>query len=1572
LSSKRGHRAAHVYWLLALTFVLVTCGTGIASAAQDDSDFSPAAAQLSDAPQVAGAYIVVLERSTENPGNVAAAQTNERGGDLGFVYRHALKGYSVENLSQADVTALRADPQVKYVIPDAVVEAAEGECEESKQECGSGGTGEANGEGEGGEGEEQSEQIVPPGVNRVFAPENGLLDIDGVDDVRIDADVAGLDSGYDITHPDLNVFFRTNCVPLDETSTFSGCIDNSGSPGNDHGTHASGTIGAIDNGFGVVGVAPGVRLWSVRVLGNNNAGLWSWTIGGLDWVLAHSSQIEVAHMNISGGKMPAVETEIPKLVEKGIVVVAAAGNNAVDATLKTPASNPDAITTAGLADYDGKPGGKSGTTCSNQGADDGPYWATNWGSPIDIAAPATCVLSTIRNGKYAGTFNGTSFAGPHVAGAAAVLASQSNPETKADVEAIREELIDEGSLDWRDISEDGHIEPVLDISGSPSTKTEAATGAVTRIDGSRATLTGALNGRGLATKYKFEYGPTTEYGQSFPSPEKELGAEARYTEVSEVLENLEPDQLYHYRLVAINSSGTVYGVDKTFITASWRLRRESEPTSIEQSWLSEISCPDPQTCIAVGHYKPTSSSQQTLTYLGAGTQWQLRTVPLPSEGKLHTLRDVSCISASFCMAVGFGEDKAGHPKPFAASWNGEAWTTQEVPGWFESEEHKFSELSGVSCVTTSECMAVGWYRNSGGTGRNYSVLWNGSSWTKLATPNQEPLEKSVLEDVSCPIAQYCVAVGWANKAASSKVILTWSGSSWKEGKAAAGTGRALMAIDCTSASHCVSASSDPGYVETWNGSSWTGKSLPIPSYANNVSMEGVDCVTPNYCVAVGQAAMKSNGVRVPLAEVWNGSTWSVQGAARNTSAAVGVLSGVACLSPRSCTAVGWSWASGARQPVIQNRIAPPDYQSSFGSTGSGNGQLKRPQGAAVDAEGNVWVADSENHRVQKFNSKGEYVTQFGTKGIGDGQLNTPSDIAITSGGDLWVVDKGNDRIQKFNSKGEYLAKFGSSGTGNEQFQDPWGIAISPSGSIWVSDDVAGRIKEFSATGTFIRTVGTSGVGNGQFQGPMGIAVDSGGNVWVVDFSNRRVQKFSSTGTYLSQFGTKGSGDGQFEGARAIDVMPSGNLVVTDRWLGRIQEFTSQGAFIAEFGLGKVDEPEGITVDAGGGIYIVNAHGNSIGKWVQPGRPSVTTAASQIGEGSATLNATVNPSGLGTTYQFEYGPTTSYGSTAPVAPSEIAAGTSGVKVSKGVTGLGGLTTYHYRIVATNEFGVTVGADSTFLTLPVLQSSFGSTGSGNGQLKRPQGAAVDAEGNVWVADSENHRVQKFNSKGEYVAQFGTKGIGNGQLDTPSDIAITSSGDLWVLDKGNDRVQKFNSKGEYLTKFGSSGTGNGQFQDPWGIAIAPSGSIWVSDNQTSRIQEFNSSGTFVRSVGSSGEGNGQFKGAMGIAVDSSNNVWVVDRANNRVQKFSSTGAYLSQFGTKGSGDGQFEGARAIDIMPSGNIVVTDRWLKRVQLFSSSGGYLLQFGGGLVGETEGIAVGSNGAIYVINASGNLVRKWL
>jgi subtilisin family serine protease len=232
----------------------------------------------------------------------------------------------------------------------------------------------------------------------------------------------------------------------------------------------AGTIGAIDNGEGVVGIAPGARMWAVKVLSGGGTGLESWIIAGVDWVTAHASEIEVANMSLGCGcAMPALDTAINKSVEAGVVYVVAAGNNHSDAKTFSPANNPNVITVSALADYDGEPGGKSSYTCELYGSDDTSATFSNYGSTVEVVAPGVCILSTVPGNQYA-YLSGTSMASPHVAGAAAILASQKNPANKAEVEAIRSTIMSAGNLEWTDNSGDGVKEKLLDVKNETTFK----------------------------------------------------------------------------------------------------------------------------------------------------------------------------------------------------------------------------------------------------------------------------------------------------------------------------------------------------------------------------------------------------------------------------------------------------------------------------------------------------------------------------------------------------------------------------------------------------------------------------------------------------------------------------------------------------------------------------------------------------------------------------------------------------------------------------------------------------------------------------------------------------------------------------------------------------------------------------------------------------------------------------------------------------------------------------------------------------------------------------------------------
>jgi subtilisin len=373
-------------------------------------------------------HIVMLKPGTPAVVDVAAEISRSSGGRIGYVYENVLQGFSI-TVPAAAVAAIQRNPNVLSIEPDLAVTTFA--------------------------------QVVPTGVRRSMA-DYGKLSINSTDDYRVDADVAVLDTGIDVDHPDLNVVGGVNCLyttggpPARRTAY----CENSETGDDDqyHGTHVAGTIAALDNGYGVAGVAPGARLWAVKVLDSQGSGSLSGIIAGIDWVVTQGN-IEVINMSLGGsGSSDAMNKAVANAVKNNVTVVVAAGNSNADAAGFTPANAPDAITVSALADFDGLPGAKSNPTCRTD-QDDTNANFSNWGTTVDIAAPGVCILSTIpvERGSY-GTISGTSMAAPHVAGAAAILASNGHKPP-----AIRTMLLSSGNYGWTDNSGDGVKEPLLDI-----------------------------------------------------------------------------------------------------------------------------------------------------------------------------------------------------------------------------------------------------------------------------------------------------------------------------------------------------------------------------------------------------------------------------------------------------------------------------------------------------------------------------------------------------------------------------------------------------------------------------------------------------------------------------------------------------------------------------------------------------------------------------------------------------------------------------------------------------------------------------------------------------------------------------------------------------------------------------------------------------------------------------------------------------------------------------------------------------------------------------------------------------
>lgn len=436
-------------------------------------------------------YIVVFRDDVQDPRGLARALAAANGFQLRHVYGSALKGFSA-TMPPGLAQVLAGDPDVVSVEQDLVAHAVT--------------------------------QSLPTGIQRIDVPGNSIAAIGGSAS-NVNADVAVIDTGiaWAWQGSELNIAGGVDFVGGGGSCSFS----STGSPGDDistsgHGTHVSGTIAAIDNQMGVVGVAPGARLWAVRVLDANGSGAFSDVIAGIDCVTAHADTIEVANMSLSGiGSLDALRQAIQESVAKGVVYVVAAGNeardiygsdgivndesNAPNESMRCylfgsgckgdsiPAAYPEVMTVSALADSDGQPGGQGPNT--SYGADDtlatfSNYSAnvdadnpvTSQGAAIDVAAPGVSILSLANDGTGLAIMSGTSMASPHVAGAVALYIAANGRDVAhsdrstgadgildaADVYAIRQAVIDhaEGNGDLPSTDPDNNNEAVVNVADS--------------------------------------------------------------------------------------------------------------------------------------------------------------------------------------------------------------------------------------------------------------------------------------------------------------------------------------------------------------------------------------------------------------------------------------------------------------------------------------------------------------------------------------------------------------------------------------------------------------------------------------------------------------------------------------------------------------------------------------------------------------------------------------------------------------------------------------------------------------------------------------------------------------------------------------------------------------------------------------------------------------------------------------------------------------------------------------------------------------------------------------------------
>jgi hypothetical protein len=363
--------------------------------------------------------------------------------------------------------------------------------------------------------------------------------------------------------------------------------------------------------------------------------------------------------------------------------------------------------------------------------------------------------------------------------------------------------------------------------------------------------------------------------------------------------------------VGTYSTGTLYlNLAETYVHGKWRLGPDFGVIGELPSGFLQVSCTGSTACVAVGgtqiFFGALGSGPSMLAATWDGATWTLFEPADPRGAIGGILYGVSCPSASNCKAVGSASNLA-----IAESWDGKRWRADPLPAPTDSS---FAQLQAVSCAATGTCTAVGQFFD-GTENRPLIDVLNGNKWTLQAAAFPAGAANAMLSGVSCTAASACVAVGnyGLNDGTTAALAERWDGISWIEAAVPAPAGAtwaALSSVACESSTACIAVgnySPDGGITtltlaESWDGSAWTILASNNPAGASYASLETVSCTAAVTCMAVGQSSDGNNAS--PLAEIWDGTAWSLDSPPNPPGATGSTLHGVSCTSATVCMAVG--------------------------------------------------------------------------------------------------------------------------------------------------------------------------------------------------------------------------------------------------------------------------------------------------------------------------------------------------------------------------------------------------------------------------------------------------------------------------------------------------------------------------------------------------------------------------------------------------------------------------------------------------------------------------------------------
>jgi len=610
----------------------------------------------------------------------------------------------------------------------------------------------------------------------------------------------------------------------------------------------------------------------------------------------------------------------------------------------------------------------------------------------------------------------------------------------------------------------------------------------------------------------------------------------------------------------------------------------------------------------------------------------------------------------------------------------------------------------------------------------------------------------------------------------------------------------------------------------------------------------------------------------------------------------------------------------------------PIYQ--FGQYGTDIDKMIDPMGMDIDNQGTIYVSDCGNNRIKLMSINGSLVETLPHKQ--SIELSCPQGVSLASDGSIYVSDTGKHRVVGFDSAGNVTTIIGKQGSGNGQFNEPIGVEFNKD-RIYVADSGNNRIQVFDINGTFQFAFGEYGSEPGKFNVPSDIAIDDGNFIYVTDSFNNRVQKFDSQGQFVKSWGTYGSYSGQFAEPRNIDY-DNGEIMVADLVNHRIQAFDTDGNYLYQFGRHPPSAHEGNGRIHYPMVLSVNHQVNVAGV-CEPFENRCQVFSLKDVKNMPPVN---DSAWWSKATKFHYG---SREVVSQIVKPEADMTEDILNNLTKCSQIAAITEpdTHF-VVKLNVTQPNPEADIADLIVPQFVGRIGGFGHEEGKFILPSGGAIDPiRCKLYISDGGNNRIQVFNIKGngtEYVTSFGTLGSGPGEFNSPADITLDQQGNLYVLDVHNARVEVFNPEFKFLREWGKPGNQTGEFNTPLNIEISKNNTVYVVDSYNYRIQAFKTDGSYLTSWGGPGVGNARFIYPFGIAIDEEGYVFVSDADGQKIKKFDSNGNFILQWGKFGNGPGEFYKPKGIAFDLHGRLLVIDFGNHRGQMFTSDGVFLGEFG--------------------------------